>query len=340
MSILVCHENRWRESSRRGLAMPVNLLEELESYRIKNERLARIYELHSRLAEKLDLASMVEAFSIWLASYLEHELVAYNHYLRRRIHVTCSSHGPRRQQLSDAARNLIHQPKPPYAEGYLPEEKVHYLCLNLDCETHADVLVMFFSNPLKGAGKGISMMEEIMAELRGPIERALAYEDLYDQARRDSLTGLVNRRVFEERLAQEINNAQRYGHPLVLAGLDLDHFKAINDKLGHAEGDATLMKVASTLSRGIRDSDLLARVGGDEFSLILPNTEKESARHLTQRLCRAVVELGIQAPDSPPLGVSIGLSAYRKGLSLAEWNEEVDAALYRAKAAGRSRVAD
>ncbi|MEO5378567.1 MAG: GGDEF domain-containing protein [Magnetococcus sp. DMHC-6] len=314
---------------------PSNLILELDRYRRKSEELAKIYELHRQLGEQLDLASMIEALSAWLMPYFKHSLLAYSHPTRNRIHISCSCHGPLRTKLITAAYTLFETNSNLPKSGFLEEIELYYDLPRLNNDWGSLLILHDQPNHLSNCQE-LSII--FLEELHGPLERALAYEDLYDQARRDALTGLVNRRVFQERLTQEIANSQRYGNPLALAGLDLDHFKEINDHLGHAEGDQTLLRVSQILAKMIRDSDLLARIGGDEFALILPNTDLDNGKTLMNRLCQAVRALNIQVPGFPPLGVSIGLTLYQPGLSQERWLEQVDQALYRAKAEGRSRV--
>ncbi|MBF0614443.1 MAG: GGDEF domain-containing protein [Magnetococcales bacterium] len=315
---------------------PRALIEEIEEYRKETERLGRIYELHRQLGTTLDLDSMIDAFSRWLIPVMPHNLVAYRRF-GRRMHTACSCHGPDRQLLQELAQELLNQPITDKRSGDLPSVDRYYHLWPLDPH-HEDCLLVIHPCPEISTAPFLHLEEEILEELRGPLERALAYEDLYDQARRDALTGLVNRRVFEERAAMEMAHAHRDGRPLALACLDLDHFKAINDRLGHGEGDAVLQTVSRTFARIVRDSDLLARIGGDEFAMILPNTPLDKANLLMERLCNAVRALDIHAPGSAPLGVSVGLALWQPHQSLQLWWESADAALYRAKAAGRSQV--
>ncbi|MBF0272883.1 MAG: GGDEF domain-containing protein [Magnetococcales bacterium] len=338
MGISISLENRRRLMIDPSLfaKKPRALVEEIEEYRKETERLGRIYDLHRQLGATLDLDSMIEAFALWLIPVMPHNLVAYRRF-GRRLHSACSCHGPDRQLLQEMAQELMNHPIHEKHSGELPTVGRFYHLWPLDPD-HDDCLLVIHPCPELSTAPFLHLEEEVLAELRGPLERAMAYEDLYDQARRDALTGLVNRRVFEERAAMEIANANRHGQPLALACLDLDHFKAINDRLGHGEGDVVLQTVSQTFTRIVRDSDLLARIGGDEFAMILPNTSLENASLLMERLCGAVRALDIRAPDSAPLGVSVGLAQWRSNASLAEWWESADAALYRAKAMGRSRV--
>ncbi|MBF0154480.1 MAG: GGDEF domain-containing protein [Magnetococcales bacterium] len=340
MGIILNLKNRTLESQTNVLltSYSSNLIEELDWYRRRSEHLARIYDLHKKLSGMLDLASMVDAFSAWLAPHMRHDLVAYRNEGRNRGHMVCSTHGAQRQELLDYAQELMSS-RPVSGCGSCADRRgLRYCFVDLNPNGSMEGILMLHRATAEAESVLVPFMGEVSSELRGPLERALAYEDLYDQARRDHLTGLVNRRVFNERLEQELSKAHRYGTPLALAGLDLDHFKAINDRMGHGEGDDVLCQVARTLSGMVRDTDVLARVGGDEFALILANTDRDNARHLLDRLCQSIAGLGIQAPGAKRLGVSIGLACWEGEESMVAFMNRVDEALYRAKAAGRSQV--
>lgn len=316
---------------------PRDLIEEIAEYKRETERLGKIYDLHRQLSTTLDLDAMIETFSRWLAPMTPHHLVAYRHFGRKRIHIACSAHGPLRLQMQAAAYELMIHPVDGVIKGDLSSINQHFHLWSLNSD-HNDSLLILHPRPDVAAIPFCNFETEILHELRGPLKRALAYDDLYDQARRDLLTGLVNRRVFEERAIMEMANAHRSGHPLALACMDLDHFKAINDCLGHGKGDEVLQTVSQTFARTVRDSDLLARVGGDEFAMILPNTSLENAGLLMERLCRAIRDLNISAPDTPSLGVSVGIALWSSNDSMEHWWHLADAALYRAKSKGRSQV--
>jgi diguanylate cyclase (GGDEF)-like protein len=153
------------------------------------------------------------------------------------------------------------------------------------------------------------------------------------------LTGLANRRVFDERINGMIESAKRYNRPLTMLSMDLDHFKDINDTLGHLAGDEVLKSVAKVLTQAVRSTDLLVRMGGDEFLLILDNTDKVSAQILAERLCKAIDGLDVRADKNVKLGMSIGLAQIEESETLSQWLERADDILYHAKASGRSRVA-
>jgi diguanylate cyclase (GGDEF)-like protein len=322
-----------------AMANPTSsLLSILSHYRDKTRNLERAYALHRKLADKLDVGSMVEAISIWLCQQLPHDLVGFRNLARNRGHVFCSQHGPHRQTLVATADEMLNRSMQDRDGDTHLQDGFAYHLLPVDPEIPASRLLFVHKEGQCSSSRFLKRVRLILDELRAPLDRAMDYEDLYEQARCDALTGLVNRRVFDERAVQEVRNAARYGHPLTLAALDLDHFKAINDQLGHAEGDRVLLIVARTMAGLIRDSDLLARVGGDEFVLLMPNTAEEPAHNLLERLCEMVSGLNIKAPNAPALGVSIGVAAWEKGDCLEAWLENADEALYRAKAKGRSQV--
>ncbi|MCP4093754.1 MAG: diguanylate cyclase [Planctomycetes bacterium] len=158
-------------------------------------------------------------------------------------------------------------------------------------------------------------------------------------ALRDSLTGVLNRRAFERFGRQEFERAKRYGFPMSMALFDLDHFKDVNDKLGHQAGDRLLQVFAAYLQTATRQSDMIARLGGDEFALLMSHTDGAGAFVLTQRL-RDAVELHIREvlpPMEPATGVSAGLVIYpdQELESFEAFIGAADEALYRAKDAGK-----
>ncbi|MBH1987508.1 MAG: diguanylate cyclase [Burkholderiales bacterium] len=171
-------------------------------------------------------------------------------------------------------------------------------------------------------------------------ERARAERQLVVQATVDALTGLANRRRFFDVTDSLLSQCRRYGTPATVALMDLDHFKQVNDRHGHAMGDAVLKAFASVLLEVLRESDLPARVGGEEFAVLLPSTTAEEARvpleRIRQLLANRVIEFG---GHSARVTVSIGLSEWREELSSPDaWLAQADRALYAAKDGGRNRL--
>ncbi|SFD84531.1 diguanylate cyclase (GGDEF) domain-containing protein [Thiohalospira halophila DSM 15071] len=163
---------------------------------------------------------------------------------------------------------------------------------------------------------------------------------LRDQATRDTLTGLANRRHFMERLAEEIARARRAGHALSLAIADVDHFKQINDEYGHVAGDAALRTLAAVLERHQRVSDLPARYGGEEFTILMPETDLTGAETAMEDLRQRVEGTAVDRPEEGPIHqtISVGVAALQSGDTADTLIQRADAALYRAKRTGRNRV--
>jgi diguanylate cyclase (GGDEF)-like protein len=195
----------------------------------------------------------------------------------------------------------------------------------------------------------LSFAEQVISAAVTALEKAYDLAEGQDAASlraladTDPLTGLPNRRVLEQRLGEELDRARRYGQVLTVALVDLDHFKAINDEFGHQAGDAVLRQVATMLRRELRTNDLVARIGGEEFVLVLPETGAEGARLFVDRLLRRL-SLHRFGPAEAPFWVtaSVGLATFPDDrvadeealLKLADEN------LYRAKHAGRNRYRD
>lgn len=163
---------------------------------------------------------------------------------------------------------------------------------------------------------------------------------LYESATRDALTGLYNRRYFDERFAAELNFAARHGAPLALMIVDIDDFKAINDERGHGAGDEVLREIGRRFSATVRTEDVVARLGGDEFAVLCRETGKAGAVQLADRLRRAIADepIGTGAPAvhiTASIGIAVTLQdEFTDGEGLTKG---ADAALYEAKRQGRNR---
>lgn len=167
--------------------------------------------------------------------------------------------------------------------------------------------------------------------------RGLAMEHL---ATRDQLTGAWRRHTFTERAEAELKRAARYGRPLSLLWFDLDHFKRVNDNWGHATGDSALRSVVRRVMETLRPSDILSRVGGEEFAVLCPETDLEQAAALAERLRESVARLRMRFGNTEEsLTVSVGVVDFKESRkTLTAMMSAADQALYRAKHGGRNRV--
>jgi len=220
---------------------------------------------------------------------------------------------------------------------------------------------LFFSSKQPGvyAGAHVETYLEIAFHISVIVEKGRLHKELLETKRRlleanqalvqlanlDGLTGLPNRRYFDLLFEREWSRVNRFSEPLSVIVADIDYFKQYNDMYGHPTGDNCLKRVAETLSRNTqRGTDLVARLGGEEFIILLPSTDRTGAVTMAERLRRLVGELRIQHNGSAvsthvtiSLGVAGGLPL--KGQSAEELLEAADSALYRAKASGRNCVA-
>lgn len=160
-----------------------------------------------------------------------------------------------------------------------------------------------------------------------------------NEALHDALTGLLNRRGLVHAIQGNLSYLQRQPHSSALFMIDLDHFKRINDKIGHDGGDAVLIAVAEALQQELRQSDVLARYGGEEFIVFLPQTDRDSAQLAAERLLLAVRTMPLsQLGDLSGLSISVGIAVFDANFDFDCQLRRADHALYRAKARGRDRI--
>ncbi len=195
--------------------------------------------------------------------------------------------------------------------------------------------------------QGLSTLEELLQNVGSPeIKEKLAlvkraYETLYQEYSKDYLTGLYNRRSFEEALSAAIERAKRDQAPFTLLLLDLDRFKYINDTFGHDFGDQVLKKVGQAIKSSLRRIDFPARYGGEEFAVILPGTGSYGGFGVARRLKETIENLVFETPKGPiKPSISIGGATFRPfyRMNHKEFLKEVDRLLYSAKEAGRSAI--
>ena len=182
---------------------------------------------------------------------------------------------------------------------------------------------------------------ELLARVRVGSRVVQYQQHLEHQTHIDPLTGLFNRRAFEKKLDEEFERAKRYRHHLSLLILDIDNFKLINDTYGHHGGDAALVKISDTLREKTRQSDFPSRYGGEEFVLVLPETDQDSALQVAAKILEAIRSSTFGSPNQLfRLTVSIGLTS-TSNRSYTEWPQmlkDADQALYVAKNSGKDRI--
>lgn len=198
------------------------------------------------------------------------------------------------------------------------------------------------ASPVAGAfsASDVQVFSLITYQLASAIYNAQLFRRTQEMAITDALTGLYNRRHFEEVLDHEYLRAQRYGHPLSLAIIDLDHFKRINDTLGHLAGDMVLQQISRLLRESVRHVDVVSRYGGEEFTLLLPNTSLEEAAVLAERL-RLTVQgrTFVTSQHRVNITISSGVATLGEDVPTKEMLiQHADEALLLAKSQGRNRV--
>ena len=209
--------------------------------------------------------------------------------------------------------------------NFPPEvEAVHFLVL----------LILQFMAALLGAQFG-EMRRRLRSRKR---ELEVALERIQELANRDSLTGLYNRRYAQELIDHHVHLKERNGRPLAMALIDLDHFKQVNDQYGHALGDRVLQTFAQQARQVTRDADIVARWGGEEFLIVMPETSADGAALLVERLRETLSVLAV-SDEAPALRIafSAGITSHRAGEHTDQTVQRADEALYEAKSAGRHR---
>lgn len=188
----------------------------------------------------------------------------------------------------------------------------------------------------------LELFRAVAEHIAVAIENAKLFQETKFQAITDGLTGLYNHKFFREHLKIEVERAERYSHNLSIIMLDVDHFKHYNDTNGHPSGDEILAGIAELMRKNLRGTDTTCRYGGEEFAIILPETGKEAATMLAERVRKAISEYPFPLRETQPLGaitVSIGIASYPSDdTDIESLIRKSDDAMYRAKEGGRNRV--
>lgn len=183
------------------------------------------------------------------------------------------------------------------------------------------------------------IFEYTLCSLAHPLRNALMYHEALQAAHKDALTGVNNRSAFDEILLREINLARRYNQPLSMIVLDIDNFKSINDKLGHASGDCVIRTIAELTSICIRNTDILFRYGGEEFVIMLSNTDCLGVNQLADRIRESIANTPIICEKSKVrVTVSLGTATLKNKDNANDIFARADKALYEAKNSGKNKV--
>ncbi len=196
----------------------------------------------------------------------------------------------------------------------------------------------FNSNELRArvaVGRRVILLHQALMDKLHKLEAAT--EIISRLARTDALTGLHNRRSFSENFAMAASSARRNGYPLSLISIDLDHFKSVNDTLGHNVGDLLLTEFSALIAGMLRTEDLAARWGGEEFIILLSHSDGNAAASLAERI-RSAFERTPNSAAPLPVTASFGVAQLREGEEESDLIKKADLALYRAKHEGRNRV--
>jgi two-component system cell cycle response regulator len=212
--------------------------------------------------------------------------------------------------------------------------------LTADSSSQVDIEAMN-AGALDFLVKGEITPRSLERSLRYALKLGETLEALRLLATRDQLTGMLNRRELDRILAEESERAQRFGQPMALVMVDIDHFKAVNDTHGHPAGDAVLREIARRLAGLLRSVDRVARYGGEEFALVLVQTDRSAALEVARRIVEAIAAQPVAIPGGPTLTmtVSAGLAVLPADVSRIDLLVgAADRALYAAKKGGRNRV--
>ncbi|HET9206664.1 MAG TPA: GGDEF domain-containing protein [Burkholderiaceae bacterium] len=332
--LALCAAASWIGWRRRHAAVEVRRL--VAEHRMLRESIENtpmpyaVYDDQDRLIawNKAYEATHAEAFRR-LRSQAEQGRLQYGELLR----VTAEATLPAETVADHVAQRLLRQRE---ADGVAVDREYPSLGWLRVCK---------FATP-SGAVAGFAVDINELKQREAALKEQIALSDtlarqLRELANTDALTGTQNRRAFLERAAEELQRARRYGHPLCVAMLDIDAFKAVNDLRGHAAGDQVLARVASVCMAQLRlGADHCGRLGGEEFAILMPETDLAGAEAIAQRLCVAIRELRFEAAGQTYcVSASIGVAVLTPADGdVATLLARADAALYMAKGTGRDRV--
>lgn len=185
----------------------------------------------------------------------------------------------------------------------------------------------------------LMLLENLLTILIYPLRNAIQFKQAINLAHRDALTGVKNRTTFDDSLGREISLAQRHNYGFSMLLIDIDFFKKVNDVYGHKVGDEALKNIASTIQKSLRATDLVYRYGGEEFVVLIGNTDFKHSYMIADRILKSVREINMQIEDDKlDLSVSIGMASLKTDDSGESLFNRADAAMYSAKNDGRDQI--
>ncbi|MCW9012403.1 MAG: GGDEF domain-containing protein [Gammaproteobacteria bacterium] len=237
--------------------------------------------------------------------------------------------------LFDGFSYLIDEP---VVQIGLGRQQGHSCTYNLSIENdELGELVLYRGR--KFAESELVLLENILCSLVYPLRNCIQFRQATLSAHRDSLTGVNNRSTFDSALRREVNLSQRHQHDFSILVIDIDYFKKVNDSYGHSAGDEVLKNVASIIQDNIRETDMLFRYGGEEFVVLLSNSDCEASYVIADRILESVSETSIAYEDQQlSVSVSIGLACLNIADTGSSLFNRADNALYTAKDAGRNQI--
>jgi diguanylate cyclase len=330
-----------------------DLLQQIEPPPTASENYQHAREQISKGLNWYELVSTLEEVSLVVLAALERDqgdfqsfLLTLNHRLEQAHQALQSSLVQQNARarddsaLNDAVRQEVAQIEVQVAEA------THLEILKTEVKQRLTTIIGAMDQHKSAEDLRQVALEQQLANATARLKEVESHASLVEQrlveqqrlALLDMLTQLPNRHAYEERLEQEFERWQRYRHPLVLAVLDVDHFKSINDNYGHLAGDKVLRIIAKTLRTRLRKTDFIGRFGGEEFVVLMPETPLESALQTLEAMCGAVAECPFHFRAQPvSITLSGGVAEFVEGVAAETIFERADAALYRAKAEGRNR---
>jgi len=264
--------------------------------------------LSSRLQSTLDVGTLIDAFARELARMIKYDSVSY---LNEAVGLS--------RQIGNPARHSLRY------RMVLPDREILGMILVTRARPFEDT--------------DIAMIEFLISNTVYPLRNALLYHDAQSAAFKDALTGFNNRAMFELTLEREVSLAQRHQTPLSILCIDIDHFKKINDLHGHMAGDKVIRSVAEGIHNCVRGSDVIFRYGGEEFVVVLSNTEIVGSCNLAERIRERISNsFCLHNSQSLAVTVSIGVTTLGNDKTWPSLFERADQALYQAKRTGRNKV--